>query len=310
MARRPQLGGAGPIEWFRQRFGRANQQVRDMFTGESAIILLIMAVVLSIVVIILYIVYIIKSGSQTSNDLLYGNVSNLGNTTDKYANGNARTLAIPQNDARAYTTSFWLYVSPKYTTTQHDKMIFAMGPDGNTTTMLVYADRNFNQLYVTLFTNAVKQGINVDKGALSGYKSQGTGYLTFQVNYLPLQRWVNLAVVVNETAATLLLDGQIYSVMTVYDIPPAADTRYIINNLIEGTAGLTYQINSASAPPNTEMYLANLRVYNVALDQREVERAYSNGPYAASWLAWLGLGKYKLQWPVAKVGSESSSCSS
>lgn len=299
MARQAQQVGGAISDWFRSN----SNSISNAFTGESAVMLLIMVVVLCIVLIILYIIYVIKTGSNAWGDILDSKVVNLAQ--DVGAISGTKSFAINQNVPSQYSVSAWVYLSSSMTPTTANKVVYTMSADKPAVTM--FMDGTYNQLYVSILTDGgVSSVANWDSSNYNSFKQPYTPstsnnqYLTFKMDYLPMQRWVNIVITVNETIATMFVDGQIYSVMSVYDIGGKGVT---FRKLITNENRVNYTVGDGNNQSGANMYLANLQVYNFAMVQQDVEKSYVTGPYATTWLGMLGLGKYKLRWPVVRVGT-------
>ena len=283
------MHGGGLLDFFRRGSGSSvpssffglpgasGASLRDMMTGESMLMVMIMVIVIAIVMIILYIVYLIKTGSNQTSVIGDGTVVNVSSKKPTITE-----VSMTNNTPAQYGAAVWLYFGAGSTGSTGIVKLATFGD-----AIGLFIDNTANQLVAKVAT-----------------MPDGTdNAVVLAMNYVPRQRWVNVAVSVRDTVATLYVDGEIYSVMTIHD---ATRTATAFKEMFDA-AGKT-KATLGNADQSVEAYLANARVYNYAPIQPDVAAQYSSGPYVQSWLSWLGLGRYKLRNPIYEVGSESASC--
>ena len=119
-----------------------------------------------------------------------------------------------------------------------------------------------------------------------------------QIEYLPLQRWVHVAVSVQDAVLTIFMDGELYSVHNVSDAwgnNLSASNPRAIYNLSSGSVF----IGDRTAPSRS--FISNVQYFSYALSQRDIAKVYSRGPVKSSFLAALGLTMYGVRSPIYKV---------
>jgi hypothetical protein len=109
------------------------------------------------------------------------------------------------------------------------------------------------------------------------------------VNYMPLQRWVHIMVVVKQFVVILYIDGEVYSVEQVESgkkvaLPSAATT--------------------IGAPNGADVFVSRVVIYNYAASVFEARRQQGVGPVDNGLLGVLGIKSYKLQWPLVKTSDD------
>jgi hypothetical protein len=127
------------------------------------------------------------------------------------------------------------------------------------------------------------------------------------IDYVPMQRWLHVVMVVDNKLVTTFIDGEIYSVKTTDEYKmlkePERDARgnTITHNLIiEKTQGTLYMGKfGPAAPPSS--YLSNLEFFNYAISINDVKRIYVHGPFSRNFLAMLGISSYGVRSPVYKI---------
>ena len=150
-------------------------------------------------------------------------------------------------------------------------------------------------------TNVTSNGdvtlLNLDPANSIGYQS--SPYVTTVIDYFPIQRWGHLAVVLKQSNATVYLNGDIYSVISLTDgkIWTSDTDKQQFARAPEGDLVVFNRVPG---------YISNIRFYNYSINQNDVQNIYSKGPTYGSWLSWLSLGRYKLQSPVVKISDSSS----
>jgi hypothetical protein len=159
------------------------------------------------------------------------------------------------------------------------------------------------------------------------------------IDYVPLQRWVHIAIVCNSNAFKTTLfayvDGDLVKTISHsepftlkgyenhYDTSPAANcndsgfrtiedktvicrsgAKSDLNNLNLNTTGYLYVGNNrdykSGVGPGFSGLLSSFTSYNYELNQQDIYAIYNNGP-VTGFLAKLGLGAYGVRNPVYKL---------
>ncbi len=203
----------------------------------------------------------------------------------------------PTSNGQEFSYSFWLYLQSIEPSTKH-KLLFARSTDVVDVPMagkyaranpVVFLDGSTNRLYITVPTTNM---LLTDPSDLSTFTtpSDKSAYLTSVVDYVPLQRWVHVAFVVQDNMLTTYVDGDVYSVYSIADPKPGTSTT---RPIFAGTAGV-FQLGGEDKP---RAYLGNLQFFNYAVAQRDMAGVYASGPAPGRWLRLLGLPNYGLRTP-------------
>jgi hypothetical protein len=317
-------------------------KVKDVLISKQGLILLIIGIVLLFIIVILYILFMMKSNKLTGKQLTYKPIK-LNDLTTPLEIGSTE---LPQSVVgREYSYSFWLYIENNDQSFQRnansnkiipmDKLIFYRGVSGDISTanpivtmdglsnkmfiaiktqnstltsisnIVNYNDNLYNIRYMNYFLNSdlkIRDTSNPDQGAINKY-------LILTVDYVPLQRWVNVTFIVDNKIITVYVDGEIYSVKNTEEFKavrePELDIRgrpVDVNIIVDKTDNNVYVgKNSAVGNNNTvNGYLGKLQFYNYALSMNDIKKIYASGPIGfTSWLG--GKSTYGIRSPVFRL---------
>lgn len=284
------------------------------FTEDAKSSLKIVGIViamLAIVFVTMYIVNMLKSNSLKQVPLLKSQVLQLDNRQNL-------PMVIPAN-AMATTTrglefafNFWIYLSDTYDKTGNHKVIFQRGTDAilNGTALptlmsdkagpIVVMDKDTNRMMFAINTSFVKraQSLN-DIFARDPVSKRFSGpYLVTAIDYVPLQRWVNIALVIRDNTMMVYMDGDLYSIVTTSDVMDnTGKIPFIRMPVGDMTIG--------DPVSNIRGFAAKLNFYNYALTQNQIQKIYSQGPQTTSFLSYFGLTRYGLRSPFYNIDNSS-----
>lgn len=136
-------------------------------------------------------------------------------------------------------------------------------------------------------------------------------HIVLTIDYIPLQRWVNITFVVDNKVCTVFMDGEIYSVKSTEEYkalrPTETDIRgkeVNVNLIVDRTDGDIFVGKngriSNKATPNG--YFSKLRFFNYGISLNEVRRIYNDGPISGSLFGIPGLA-YGVRSPIYKLGT-------
>lgn len=289
--------------------------------GRSAAILLIFVSILVITAVILYIIYLMNTYNymhypvQRQALLLSSGTAAQGGAMPELegmaSNSDKRTISnlsgIRGKNGHQETYTFWLYLR-NYQTDSTDKRLFQVqNSGGDAYGPVVFMDAKTNRMYIcTATTNSVGKGISL--AALKPTKLSSseestvyanTGCLVVSIEYVPMQRWVHVAITLNDNTMTVFLDAEVYAARTVSDTTwrVAGKDRPMFQ--MDGNAKITNEGNSG----RIDGYLASFDYYNYALSQKDISKVYRWGPNASTgWsIWWFGSSRLKFQWPIMAV---------
>jgi hypothetical protein len=291
--------------------------VMEFIKGKGAIIFLLIIVVLLFVLVILYIIFQVKN-SKLEGKLL---VSKPIKLDELNAPREVKAKDIPSLVVGLeYSYTFWIYLdnySQSITEDRKvpiDKMIFYRGSpsDIKGANPIVFMDGLSNKLYIAIKTKEstltdtadVMYNKNLAHIRLKNYflnedlkmydqsdanRLSINRHLVLTIDYVPLQRWVNVTFIVDNKITTIFLDGEIYSVksteefkaMREREIDPLSQEVREANVIVDKTEGTIFiGKNSVGGNVTPPAYFNKLQFYNYALSLTEVKKIYTNGPLA------------------------------
>ena len=164
-----------------------------------------------------------------------------------------RDVQLPRNIVgNQYSLSFWVYIDGIPPTTK-PKFILSRGP-----------------VEVTLSSD---NHLVVDMGKKMVYKN------------FPTNRWVNVVLVVDETLATLYIDGK-------FTEAERGNYKAITGNVIIGKPDYRERLDG---------YLSKVQIFNYALTIDHTQIIYKAGPLHKSILGMIGIPMYGLRSPFVRL---------
>jgi hypothetical protein len=271
------------------------------YLKESWLILLIIGAMFLLVLVVFYIFYLIKK-SKLKNVVLHSDMIVLDNRNVVPHIVSADDMSSLTMNGQEFSYSTWIFLANNYDATSDHKLIMQRG---NTSTVagmispntspIIAMDSKTNKMYIAVSTSAVTNPLTFEKvfekdAATNRFTS---GFLVTYIDYVPLQRWVNVILVVREMNMYVYIDGDVYSVASASEVRTNSDRP-----MIRGTSG---DLAIGEKRNTTHGYLSLTQFFNYGLTQKEVRSIYANGPSRNSWLAIFGLGSYGVRSPVYKI---------
>lgn len=298
---------------------RVGNSVKSTISDKMPLIIIIGVTILLFIFVILYITFAMKSSSLKGKVL-----SNTPLKLDKLEN----PLVISNGDmpkptvGREYSYGFWMYLDQFTQSTKHKLVMYRGNVDDVTAANpLIFMDNKSNKLYVVVKTSESSLS-NTDKGNLdsiltNNYFMSNKSYddssinkhLVLSIDYIPIQRWVHIAVVVDNKLITLYMDGELYSVKSVDEFK-AARQPYVTrlgktvdyNLIVEKSEGDLF-IGKSSVGDRVTIngYIGKIEYFNYALTIKEVKKSYESGPLTSGILSRIGINQYGFRSPVYKL---------
>lgn len=292
---------------FRNNAGNAGNasSPQNIFTrtGTGAVnifsIILVVIIMVVIVGVTIWIINRIKDGSKKQKELTPSKYVQLNGKKDVPFTISADELpsAAMGND---FTMSFWIYLAENYDVSTNHKLIFYRGEQEGTSTSplmikasnpVVAMDRDTNKMHIAVATTRVNDSMSLDE-IFDMRNPSDKRYLTTSIEYVPLQRWVNVTIMIIDNVMRIYLDGDIYSVASTNEIKGSPS---IIASEDDITVGTTNQ------SMNVQGHFSNFRYYNHSIPHAQIKGIYRQGPVKSSWLSLAGLGRYGVQSPIYKI---------
>jgi len=248
--------------------------------------------------------------SPTPNKLDKDNIKELPNT-DKLPN---------TTNGKEYAYSFWLYLESVKTNNNYNLVFLRTSSlDGNylqNANPIVYLDKNSNKLVIkvrTLLANNITY-TNLD----DIIEGEGTGneislhndnckYATFKIDYVPLQRWVNIIINVNDSMLAVIMDGAIHSTRVLNEDNNQCEGENS-SKIVSSPSGsvMIGNINETNnIMPGADGFISRLQFFNYSLKTpAHIQKIYNAGPVKSTGiLQKLGLPLYGLRNPLYRVDS-------
>lgn len=209
---------------------------------------------------------------------------------------------------RSYT--FWIYIHDMNKYSGSYKHVFHIGSssDIRRAAPYVFLDSHENRMYIRFgsvaedsFDETLSSVQNLTVSQLNKFMEQG-----IEIPYVPIQRWVHIAVVINENSnggsIVGYVDGDISKVVTTNDMIKGSSNKINISNLDLDIMGDLYAGGSWESPsgPGFSGLLSKVSSYNYDLNNKDVYEDYNRGPLDG-FLAASGLANYGLRSPVYKI---------
>lgn len=231
------------------------------------------------IVIILYLVITYIFTDSTKTDLLVMHDASARKVVDSED-------LIGGNTAN-YSYSFWLYINTWDYGYGSEKVIFRRTKSDETNLIEGVLDTTNNNLLIKM---AYSSGDDA--------KPNDKIYSECSVSNIPLQKWTNVIVTLNNKAIDIYLDGKLVKtcVLPGVQTPKPAQNLIIADKSSDDVEGTGFS-----------GFLAKFRFYSRTINPREAYEIYKEG-YGSGWLANL-LSKYKIKFAFLKNNKEVNSIS-
>lgn len=267
--------------------------------GQSNIGLIIVAFVL-VCVIIYVIIYIYKTYNSTSLKTATMLKKPLKITNTEIVNV-SNNVALPElYNGKEFSYSFWIYVDAIQPNNDYKFVLGRLSSKGNYAdgNPIFFLDNSLNKLYVYVRTEGDSTS------SLSAMKDSTN---TLSIRYLPLQRWVNILLVVDNNFVQLFLDGDLRQVKDL-----SGNSSQPTNKVVATSSG-NLMAGGSESTIAFDGYLSKVQALNYAATIDHAKVIYKAGPLHKSILAAIGVPFYGIQSPFYRIDEQTtvtdSSCS-
>lgn len=297
----------------------------SQYIGNYSVVVLVLITVLLFLGVIIYIVLKLKVGNKTKvKRTVYRDVLNVSKSTGPAVVSSADLLVDTPN----FTYSFWMYVDSHVQTPGLNKLVFYRGEKDNIVSAnpIIMMDEISNKMYIVLKTkdSRLEASSGVDYRNLKDIIERNyflnksfkfgdvntNNHIIFEINSVPMSRWVHFAVSVSDNVVTIFVDGEIYAVKTVDDFTEIRSRqdktirgelrKYDLTIDKPSNGDLFIGKNDVIARGNSiNGYLSKFDVFNHGLSLSDIQNIYLEGPVHQTWLDKWGLA-YRLRSPVYK----------
>ena len=200
---------------------------------------------------------------------------------------------LPENvNGKEFSYSLWMYIDAEDTEiTSNNKLVLTrMNSSSNLTeaSPIFMLNRKSNKLHVY-----TKQ----ERTYLSRPNDIETfGNSTLTIPYIPLQRWVNVILVIDNNFLQLFMDGELREVRDL-----SVGETYNNRSSVVVTPTGDMVIGSLNEIPSFNGYVSKVQVFNYALTLDHAKFVYKAGPLHKSILSAIGVPHYGLQSPFYRI---------
>lgn len=306
--------------------GNATSNAAKAGESKMPMIIIIVITILLFIFVILWITFAMKSNSLKGKAITKQPIQ-LQKTDTPTQIGSSE---FPTSQVgREYTYSFWLYLE-SFNKQSSNGMIMYRGNPGSlqSANPVVMMDKDSNRLYVIIKTvgSSILPEANanldliMDKNYFSSARmnqsSPGVNYhLICPIDFVPLQRWVHVACVVDNKLVTMFLDGQIYSVKSTDEFKAARQPEVTrlgkvldYNVIIDKTEGdLVIGKSTVGNKTTIDGFLGKVEFFNYAVTMDDIKKIYSTGPMPSGMMSWLGMSQYGFRSPIYNMSESGNS---
>ena len=233
-----------------------------------------------------------------------------------------------------FSYSMWMYLE-SFTPTTKPKLIMFNGFSnsiGDSDAPIFYLDPDYVTMHVLLRTNKDRRS-NTSEGTIKRGSLENLHKYRDCVDYVPMQRWVNVTLVVDNEYIQLFFDGELRKVIDITDnelienihesirIDPSSYTKtknadLCENNnvcckpentccgkrLINTSTGTNMYVGKVGVDEVIDGYLSKVQFFNYAVTVDHAKIIYKSGPLHQSVLSRIGVPTYGIRNPFYKIG--------
>jgi hypothetical protein len=267
------------------------------------VVVCVVLTLLLLVVIIAYIVWRINRSSMSVVDVIKRPVSLHGKPAVRVGSSKLPALSAGQG----YSISFWVYLTAYNPTALPQLLLMRQGngaSSGNAVVAnaspVVFMSGTANKMHICMRTNAPAVALSAAStsgGSLLEMLAPGNKTrLCASIDYVPLQRWVNVVLSVQDNLLNVFQDGSLY---TVASLDTLASPRPMFatssGDMVVGNVG-----SSVSADLNG--YVAKVQAFTYALSPRAARDIYAAGPMSGTAvMSKLGMPDYGFRSPMYRL---------
>lgn len=222
------------------------------------------------------------------------------------------------SNGREYAYSFWVYLESVKSDGNYN-LVFLRSPNNdsnylNNANPIVYLDKNSNKMVIKVRTasadtityenlDSVIEGEGTNNPIT--FHNDNCKYATFKIDYVPLQRWVNIIINVNNNMLAIIMDGAIHSTRVLNEDNDRCPGESA-SKLVSPTTGsimignISEEINNL---PAADGFISKVQFFNYSLKTpAHIQKIYNAGPVkSVGILQKLGLPLYGIRNPLYRI---------
>lgn len=279
-------------------------------TGSNSGMMLMFVFVFIVSIYVAFQLYNIVVKTDLQTKVLFRDVLDINTvSTSAYKvnqNSDGETITLPTlNNGNEYSFSYWLYLN-KATLTNQPKFVMSLGTDGSldSSTTLMYIDPEYNKMHI-LFKN---DDASTTAGNLDAIHKANDSckYFRMIIPYVPISRWINLTVVVDDNYIQLFMDGELRQVIDTSEEfkskDGSVDCKQKTLSTLENNSN--FYVGSIGNANKIDGFISKLKFFNYALTIDHAKMVYKTGPVHQSILSKLGLPLYGIRNPFYRVDAD------
>jgi hypothetical protein len=309
------IGSFNPLDSLKNRFGSASEALKDTVKDNynslfnSGYLYFGLIAVVIVCVLLAYLLYYLITtrlflqakviAEETKTPIVCNEKRKLKFTYDKTGNGERRSFC------------FWIYLHDMNKYKGVYKNVFNINESEDVVNIskaspYVFLDKDNNRLFIRFS----KKGATTDfkysqlEGGLTEFMKQG-----IIVPYVPLQRWVHIAVVCNANSYKnyiyAYVDGDLVNSTSTGEMDKILgnNSQKNLRDLslnVQGFLNIGGNPNDLAEGPGFSGLVSKVTTYNYELNQKDIYDDYSEGPIGG-FLSRLGLSNYGVRSPIYKI---------
>ena len=196
---------------------------------------------------------------------------------------------LPLAKLNEFTYSFWVYLREVKNVSGADdddpkpQLLFMRNNKDNfeNANPVVYIENNTNTMKIALRT-----GDNTDTDLNDIHQNSSDAYEHFTIEYIPVKRWINVMINVDNKRVTIFLDGEIVS------------TRILGNSVSETNGDVYVGKDSNIITPNA--LISKIQFFNYSIrTPNDIRKIYDDGPIKKQTvMRMLGLPNIGVRSPI------------
>lgn len=288
-----------------EELSSAYEKSKEILSNPSVFYGLIAVIIIAIICVIVIYYFIAESVFNKKHTVI--------EKTKFPIKGNVKTKIPIENfpssgNGLKRTYTFWVYVQDLNNANGAAKHVFSIGDEAtlNSNSPIVFISKNTNSLCVALPENGDKKYSEITAFDPSNTNEDIKNLVYF--DYLPLQRWVHIAVVIYDdhygAQVSLYMDSQLVKNITNGEsldtgAVDGSGSTYKLEHLNIDKNGMLIVGGDNGIAPGFNGLLSKVGIYNYELNSRDIYQIYSEGPIDGV-LASLGYG---VRNPVYKLSN-------
>ena len=196
---------------------------------------------------------------------------------------------LPLAKLNEFTYSFWVYLREVKNVSGADAQLLFMrnNKDGfENANPVVYIENNTNTMKIALRTSDVTGNVTLD----NIHQNSSDAYEHFTIEYIPVKRWVNVMINVDNKRVTIFLDGEI------------VETKILDNSVSETNSdvyvGKSDETANKITTPNA--LISKIQFFNYSIrTPNDIRKIYDDGPIKKQTvMRMLGLPNIGVRSPI------------